>query len=91
MVGPSTHGGTPGKGVDYAAHDLGFLPREARRYRRRVCGMSVDIRKAFDGIRRDTLWSRIRARLSDSKTIAWSERLYESPMETSQLAKRCRL
>ena len=72
-------GGIPGKGVDDAAHNLGVLLGKSRRYRRRVCGISVDIRKAFDRIRRDVIWSKLRAKLPNSQTIAWLERLYENP------------
>ena len=72
-------GGIPGKGVDDAAHNLGVLLGNARRHERRICGMSVDIRKAFDRERRDILWARSRAKLPDSRTIEWFERLYENP------------
>ena len=72
-------GGIPGKGVDDAAHNLGVLLGKPRRYRRTICGMSVDIRKAFDRIRRDILWAKIRTKLPDSRTVSWFERLYENP------------
>ena len=72
-------GGIPGKGVDDAAHNLGVLLGKARRHRQRVCGISVDIRKAFDRIRRDILWAKIKARLPNSQTIGWFERLYQNP------------
>ena len=55
----SLMGGIPGRGVDDAARCLGVLTCKARIYWRTICGLSVDIRKAFDRIDREVLWDRI--------------------------------
>ena len=80
-------GGVPGKGVDDAAHNLGVLLGKARRRTKKICGMSSDIRKAFDRIRRDILWAKIRAKLPDNRAISWFERLYENPHGKVKIGK----
>ena len=74
----SMMGGITGKGVDVAAHNLGVLLGKSRRYGKRVCGMSVDIRKAFDRIGRDVLWDNSLHRMLGCQSIAWFKRLYEN-------------
>ena len=53
-------GGYTGKGVDEAAHNVGVFLGKARKFKREVCGISVDIRTASDIIRRSILWKQLR-------------------------------